>query len=94
MPTHHPDATRARRPFAGFHRERAAYERLRPELLDRARGQYVVFVGEAYEGPMETFEDALRAGYRRFGLGPLYVKHVRIEAPVVEITRDVHPCRT
>jgi hypothetical protein len=64
------------RPFMGFERERGAYTRLKPELLTRAAGQYVVLVGEEIEGPVDTFEDALRAGWRRFGLGPLYVQQV------------------
>jgi len=32
----------SRRPFVGFDRERAAYERLKPALLARAEGKYVV----------------------------------------------------
>jgi len=64
------------RPFVGFERERGAYARLKPELLARAAGRYVVLVGEEIEGPVDTFEDALRAGWRRFGLGPLYVQQV------------------
>jgi hypothetical protein len=80
------------RPFLGYDRERAAYERLKPELLARAEGKFVVFVGEECEGPVETFPDALRAGYRRFGLGPLYVKQVLAVEPVDEFSRDVRPC--
>jgi hypothetical protein len=67
------------RPFMGYDRERAAYARLRPELLDRAEGRYVVLVGDEIEGPVDTFEEALRAGWRRFGLGPLYVKQLLAE---------------
>lgn len=69
------------RPFVGFERERGAYARLKPELLARAAGQYVVLVGEEIEGPVDTFEDALRAGWRRFGLGPLYVQQVLADEP-------------
>ena len=69
------------RPFVGYDRERAAYNRLKAGLLGQAEGQYVVLVGEDLEGPVDTFEDALRAGWQRFGLGPLYVKHVLAEEP-------------
>ncbi len=87
--------TRSRlRPFTGFDRERAAYERLQLELLARAEGKYVVLVGEEIEGPVDSFGDALRAGYRRFGHGPLYVKQVLTVEPVVEVSRDIVPCRS
>jgi len=69
------------RPFLGYDRERAAYARLKPGLLSRAEGQYVVLVGEDLEGPVDTFENALRAGWQRFGLGPLYVKQLLAEEP-------------
>jgi hypothetical protein len=72
------------RPFVGYDRERAAYARFRPELLERADGQYVVLVGDEIEGPFDTFEEALRAGWQRFGLGPLYVKQIGAEEPADE----------
>jgi hypothetical protein len=76
-----------RRPFAGFDRERAAYERLKPALIASAEGKYVVIVGDEAIGPLQSHEDAEAAGYLRFGLGPLYVKQVLAKEPVVEITR-------
>ena len=69
------------RPFVGFDSERSAYARLRLELLSRAEGRYVVLVGDELEGPVDTFEEALRVGWHRFGLGPLYVKQIVAEAP-------------
>lgn len=78
-----------RRPFAGFDRESAAYERVKRELLSRAGGKFVVFVGDEMIGPVESFEQALESGYRRFGLGPLYVKQVMIEEPIAETTREI-----
>jgi hypothetical protein len=94
MPTHPGVLTQARRPFHGFDLETATYERLKPELLSRFPGKFVVIVGEEAEGPVETFREALRAGYRRFGLGPLFVKQILAVEPVVEVTRDVAPCRS
>jgi hypothetical protein len=95
MPSH-PEAApapQARRPFEGFDREEAAYARGKPELLRAAEGQYVVFVGEEMVGPVATYGEALRAGYRRFGRGPLYVKRVLAQEPVAEVSRDFTPCR-
>jgi hypothetical protein len=81
------------RPFTDFDRERSTYVRLKPELLARAPGQFVVIVGDDCEGPLESFGDAERAGYRRFGLGPLYIKQVLAEEPVQEVSRDLISCR-
>lgn len=86
-----PDAP-ARRPFVGFDRESAAYARLKPELLETAEGKYVAFVGDEMVGPMGAYDDALRAGYLKFGRGPLFVKQVRTEEQKVEISRVVSPC--
>ena len=94
MPTHPGVPTQARRPFTGFDLETATYMRLKPELLSRFSGKFVVIVGEEIEGPVETFREALRVGYRRFGLGPLFVKQILAVEPVVEVTRDVVPCRS
>jgi uncharacterized protein (DUF433 family) len=83
-----------RRSFRGYDRERETYERLKHELLTRAEGKYVVLVADAVEGPFESFPEARRAGYARFGPGPLYVKQVLAVEPVVEAPRIVVPCRS
>jgi hypothetical protein len=82
------EAPSGERPFVGYDRERAAYARLRSELLDRAEGRYVVLVGDEVEGPVDTLEEALRAGWRRFGLGPLYVQQIGAEEPAAEAVGD------
>ncbi len=74
---------RPRRPFRGFEVERTTFESLKPELLARAEGRYVVLVGDAMEGPFVSAEEARRAGYARWGLGPLYIKQVAACEPVV-----------
>ena len=92
MTTQASPAAPPRRPFTGFDRERETYERLKPELLARAEGRYVVVVGDAVAGPFETFGEARRVGYARFGSGPLYVKQVLAVDPVVEAPLVVVPC--
>ena len=94
MATHPGVTTQARRPFGGFGLEIMTYARLKPDLLARSPGKFVVIVGDEVEGPVETFQEALRIGYRRFGLGPLYIKQVLAVEPTVEVTRDVVPCRS
>ena len=94
MLTHPSAATQTRRPFTGFDLETATYAQLEPELLSRFPGKFVVIVGKELEGPVETFREALRAGYRRFGLGPLFVQQILAVEPGVEVTRDIVPCRS
>ena len=94
MPTQPGAPTQARRQFVGFDLEVTTYVRLKPELLSRFPGKFVVIVGDEVEGPVATFREALRAGYRRFGLGPLFVKQILTVEPVVEVTRDIVPCRS
>lgn len=93
MPTPSDAPVKGRRPYIGFDREEAAYAKRKAELLRSAEGQYVVLVGEDLEGPVVTFSEALRAGYQRFGPGPLYIKRVVAVEPVETVTRDVLPCR-
>lgn len=94
MPSQPVSTVKPRRPFAGFDRERATYERHKPGLLEAAEGKFVVIVGDELVGPLETDEEAERAGYARFGLGPLYIKQILAEEPPALVTRDVVPCRT
>jgi hypothetical protein len=95
MPTQSGTPSGARRPFTGFERERATYERHKAEWLKTAEGKFMVIVGDDFVGPLETDEEAERAGYARFGLGPLYIKQVLSkDPPPALITRDVVPCRT
>ena len=46
MPTHPGAPTQARRQFVGFDLEVATYVRLKPELLSRFPGKFVVIVAE------------------------------------------------
>jgi hypothetical protein len=84
------------RPFTGFDREIATYERIKPAMLERAEGKWVTIVGEEVIGPLDDMEEAVRAGYRRFGLGPLYVKQILAQEPppVVLPPYLVVPCQT
>jgi len=79
MPTGTSVVTRASRPFTGFDRERATYERLKPGLLARAEGKFVAIVGDEWVGPLETDQDVERAGHAKFGPRPLYIRQVLSE---------------
>jgi hypothetical protein len=77
-----------------FERERAAYARVKEELLATAEAEYVVFVGDEMIGPFSSEDDAERAGYMTFGLGPLYIKRIVAQERVVVLPPGVTPCRS
>ena len=79
--------------FHGFDREQRTFEARKAELL-RQEGQYVVIQGEVVAGVWPAYEDALEAGYTRFGLNPFLVQQIRNEEPVTVISRFVAPCPT
>jgi hypothetical protein len=69
------------RPFLGFDREKATYERIKPAMLETAEGKWITIVGEEVIGPFDDIADAERAGYRRFGPGPMYIRQVLTQEP-------------
>lgn len=77
------------RSYGGFDRESATYGRLKPELLTKHEGKFVVVVGEELIGPFDSFQDARWEGYERFGYGPLYIKQVLAVEPVIQTSRDI-----
>lgn len=66
---------------APFERDLDFFERHRIDLLDSARGKFVLIRSEKVIGTFDTELDAVRAGYRHFGNEPFLVKHV-IEADI------------
>jgi hypothetical protein len=67
-------------------RELAVYRKELPNLLQHA-GKYVVIQGDRVADVFTSYTDALRDGYRRFGLRPFLVKQIRAMEPIHFITR-------
>jgi PHD/YefM family antitoxin component YafN of YafNO toxin-antitoxin module len=64
-----------------FERERAAFERLKPELLKTHRGQFVAVVNEqVVDVDTDRVKLVLRV-YDRFGYRPIYVQLVEEHLP-------------
>lgn len=75
-------------------RELAAYHKNLPELLDR-QGKFAVFHEDTLFGVWDTYADALRAAYEKFGLQPFLVTQITATENLHVITREVtFPCRT
>jgi len=84
------------RPFVGFDREIATYERRKPALLESAEGKWIVIDGEEVLGPFNDIADAERAGLKRFGEGPMFIKQVLAQEPPPLVLPPylVIPCQT
>ena len=65
----------------------------RENLLDLARheGRYVLIHGNDVVDTFSSYEDALRQGYRQFGLQPFLVKRIETVEQVHFISRPIIP---
>jgi hypothetical protein len=74
--------------------ELKTYERESPNLTAH-EGRYALVHGDRVEDIFQAYEDALKAGYERFGLAPFLVKQIHAAEVAHYFTRDVvPPCRT
>ena len=71
--------------------ELATYNKRLPELLGH-EGKFVLIRGDEVADIFGSYEDALREGYRRFGLVPFLVKEIQAIEQVQFISRLLDPC--
>ena len=72
-----------RRPrMVSLSREQAVYEANLPRWLQEHEGAHVLIKGDEVVGFYETRDEALAAGYARFGVVPLFVKQITASEPI------------
>src|SRR5208337_1717345 len=71
--------------FSVLESEQAVYEANLSKWLSDHEGEYVLIKGDKVDGFYESRDEALTAGYSRFGIGPLFVKQVSPSEPVQHI---------
>lgn len=71
-------------------RELATYNENLPGLLQH-EGKYVLIQGQRVVDVFATYQDALRQGYRQFGLDPFMVKQILSAERVHFLTRAIEP---
>jgi len=76
---------RQRARMEAFERERAAFLRLKPQLLNTHRGLWVAIVGEQVVDSDTDSRALARRVYARFGYVPAYIQLVSEEMPSVEL---------
>ena len=69
-------------------RELAVYNEHLLELLP-SQGKYVVIKGEDIAGVYDTLEQALGAGYDKYGPGPFLARKIHATEPLLQFTRDL-----
>jgi hypothetical protein len=69
-------------------RELETYRKHLPDLM-RDEGKFVLIHGDSVVDTFFSYQDALRQGYRQFGLEPFMVKQIMSPEPIHFITRDV-----
>jgi len=75
-------------------RELATYEREKEHLICENDGRFVVIFEDKIEGIWDTYEDALKFGYDKFGLRPFLVKQIQGMDQIHYFTRDLVPCQS
>ena len=73
-------------------KELETFERLKEELL-KEESKYAVISGETLLGTFTAYDDALKSGYKAFGLTPFLVKKIQAIEPINFFTRELAvPC--
>ncbi|HUY91878.1 MAG TPA: hypothetical protein VMV10_24270 [Pirellulales bacterium] len=70
--------------------ELQTYEKHKESLLGK-EGKYVLIHGTEIGGVWDTYEDALQAGYQKFGMAPFLVKQIQGIERVQFFTREICP---
>lgn len=75
-------------------RETATFRRELPALLNDAkkRGKYALVIGDRVDSVWPTVDDALAAGYARFGLDPFLVKEIVEHEKPLYFSRNLKQC--
>jgi hypothetical protein len=72
--------------------ELKTYEAKLPELIPHA-GKFVVIKNSEVLGIFDTYQDALKAAYEKFGLEPFFVRQIAAVSQVSYFSRDIPACR-
>ena len=66
-------------------REQAVFDANLSSWLAEHEGEYVLIKGKTVDGFYKSAEEAVTAGYARFGIGPLMVKQILAVEPIYNI---------
>lgn len=72
-------------------KELEAYKKILPSIVDRV-GHYALIKGDDLVEIFASYEDALKEGYKRFGIDPFLVKQIEVTQSIHYFSRDLSPC--
>jgi len=73
-------------------KELETFERKLPELKAEHEGKFALVHGDELVDVFSSYEDAIKAGYSRFGLSPFLVKQIHALEQAQFISRFLTPC--
>jgi hypothetical protein len=73
-------------------KELETYKRELPTLAASSAGKFVLIQDSQVMGVFDTYADALKEGYEKFGLTPFLVKQINALEKVHYFTRDIGVC--
>jgi hypothetical protein len=85
-------ATAAGECFMALEKELETYKARFPELKEH-EGKYVLIHDVEVVDTFSSYDDALKTGYKQFGLKPFLVKQIRAVEPTFCITRPIRAAR-
>jgi hypothetical protein len=74
-------------------KELETYKRKLPELKQQ-EGKFVLIHGDDVLDTYSSYDDALKEGYKQFGLEPFMVKQIHAVEPIFYFTRPISPSRS
>ncbi len=75
--------------------ELTAYEKRKDELIEtHGEGKFVLVHGAEIAGVWDSYGDALKSGYEKFGLQPFLVKQLQAIEQAQFVTRNIFPCQS
>lgn len=77
--------------MAALEQELLTYADRLPDLLSK-QGKYVLIRGTEIVDTFDSYEDALKVGYAKFGLDPFLVKKISPAEQVLYFSRGFAPC--
>ncbi len=76
-----------------FEKELSVHHANLIELLAN-EGKYVVICGDEINGVFDSYDEALGAGYQKYGLTPFLAKQINRVEPIHYFSRDVPAFRS
>lgn len=74
--------------------EQKTYEQNKESLVKDHDGKFVLIHEKEVDSTWDSYEDALQAGYDRFGLKPFLVKQIERIEPIHFFSRDITACQS